>query len=506
MIRTRVFSTTATGVVALSAALLSLGAPVAAQTQAGDPSPVVISACAVPLIGTMYVIKQPGMPAKCFGPETGQFKHTALNWNVTGPAGAKGEKGDPGAQGEKGAAGDKGDAGLPGKDGEAGAAGVAGAAGAAGAAGQDGAVGAKGDPCASSEPACRGPQGERGQPGDVGPQGPAGTGSASGTSANTPNALVQRDANGGFEAGTIAFSKLRQTGDAGVALGPGSAAVASSFALGFATTASGTNSTAMGVGTTANGQYSTAMGNGTTASGQASTAMGLTTLASGKFSTAIGQATRATGDFSTSMGSGSTASGNFSLATGFVTTASGLVSTAMGAYASTNGKFGAFVYGDASNQDANAPVKATADNQFVVRAAGGVVFWTDPNASIGVTLAANASSWASVSDRNRKELFRPVDAEAVLRNATALWIPSWSYKDGDRARRYIGPTAQDFQAAFGLGTDTTIATQDMDGVTITAVQALGKRTERLKQENAALRAHVAELERRLARLEAAAKP
>jgi hypothetical protein len=35
---------------------------------------------------------------------------------------------------------------------------------------------------------------------------------------------------------------------------------------------------------------------------------------------------------------------------------------------------------------------------------------------------------------------------------------------------------------------------------------LGKRSERIQQENAALRVRVADLERRLARLEAAVKP
>jgi hypothetical protein len=140
----------------------------------------------------------------------------------------------------------------------------------------------------------------------------------------------------------------------------------------------------------------------------------------------------------------------------------------------------------------------------VVRASGGTYFFSNSEHTTGVRLLPGESSWREVSDRNRKEHFRPVDTEDVLRKLAALDIPSWNYKGTSASRRYIGPTAQDFHAAFGLGTDTTtISTQDIDGVTLAAVQALGKRTGRLQQENTALRAQVADLERRLARLEAA---
>jgi len=74
-----------------------------------------------------------------------------------------------------------------------------------------------------------------------------------------------------------------------------------STAMGGSTVASGTGSTAMGDETQATGDYSTAMGDQTTASGYDSTAMGFFTTASGSVSTALGEGTTASGEWSTAM-------------------------------------------------------------------------------------------------------------------------------------------------------------------------------------------------------------
>ena len=55
--------------------------------------------------------------------------------------------------------------------------------------------------------------------------------------------------------------------------------------------------------------------------------------------------------------------------------------------------------------------------------------------------------------------------------------------------------AQDFHDLFGLGTDTTIATLDMEGVTLAAVKAL-------QCENATLRDQLDRLMRRMDQMEA----
>ncbi len=83
----------------------------------------------------------------------------------------------------------------------------------------------------------------------------------------------------------------------------------------------------------------------------------------------------------------------------------------------------------------------------------------------------------------------------MLTKIAALPIQSWNYKSQAPAIRHMGPTAQDFYAAFGLGEgELTITTTDIDGVNLLAVQALEKRTAALQAENARLRERLTELE------------
>ena len=168
----------------------------------------------------------------------------------------------------------------------------------------------------------------------------------------------------------------------------------------------------------------------------------------------------------------------------------------MGTRASTNGHQGSFVHGDNST---GATVNVTLDNPFVVRAAGGTTFYSNSGLTAGVSLGSGAGAWASVSDRNRKHLFRTEDGESVLGKIAGMPIPSWTYKAQDTSIRHLGPMAQDFYAAFGLGQDTlTITTSDISGVNLLAIQALEARTRELAE----LRQRLAALETALARLEA----
>jgi endosialidase-like protein/trimeric autotransporter adhesin len=214
--------------------------------------------------------------------------------------------------------------------------------------------------------------------------------------------------------------------------------------------------------------------------GLSSVAMGIGTIASGGSATALGFGTIASGGSATALGSNTTASGNRS--------------TAIGSQASTNGQAGSFVYGDGSSQT---DVTSTAPNQFVVRAAGGTIFYSAGDLSAGVTLATGAGSWASVSDVRRKENFRDLDADTVLARIARMDVPEWNYKSQDSSVRHVGPTAQDFYAAFRLSaSDTTITTTDIDGIALLAIKALERRTAQVST----LEARVAELELRLSRL------
>lgn len=165
---------------------------------------------------------------------------------------------------------------------------------------------------------------------------------------------------------------------------------------------------------------------------------------------------------------------------------------------------GAFVWGD----DTTANLPSTNANSVTLRASGGYRFFSNAGATLGAQLAPNATAWAAISDRNAKENFAPIDTTEILDQVAQLPLTAWTYKADPEHRRYIGPVAQDFHAAFGLGNDTTISTLDADGVALASIQALAEEDRRQRTEDRgrqdqinALKSENAELMKRLDRLE-----
>ena len=248
---------------------------------------------------------------------------------------------------------------------------------------------------------------------------------------------------------------------------------------------------------------STAFGLHTVASGNMSVAIGDSTQATGIASMALGNRTIASGTAAFSAGESNTCSGRSCIALGINIVADGDFSTAIGRRVSSGTFDGSFIWGDNST---NTPSANTAGNQFMVRAAGGVRLRTSANLATGCDLPAGSGVFACTSDRNAKHDFRHVDAEDVLLRVTALPVESWRYRGEAGDVRHLGPTAQDFHAAFGLGPDTTsIGLLDIDGVNLLAIQALAERTEALarKQRDVdALQRRIDHLEATVARIEA----
>jgi hypothetical protein len=61
----------------------------------------------------------------------------------------------------------------------------------------------------------------------------------------------------------------------------------------------------------------------------------------------------------------------------------------------------------------------------------------------------------------------------VLERLADVPIQTWRYKGQDESITHMGPTAQDFYSAFGLGIDDRhIVTVDADGVALAAIQGL----------------------------------
>lgn len=216
--------------------------------------------------------------------------------------------------------------------------------------------------------------------------------------------------------------------------------------------------------------------------------------AGGVGAVSAGIRTNAGGIGSVALGYNTTASGIQALAVGAFAKATGDRSVAIGTSVSTNGMSGSFVFGDYAGN-----VQNDANNQMMMRFAGGYKLYSNAGASIGVILLANGNSWSAISDVNKKENFAPVNGEDFLQKISKMNLTSWNYKGQDpKQYRHYGPMAQDFYKAFGqdafgtVGTDTTINQADFDGVNLIAVQALIRRMEEMSVEIATIRAELAE--------------
>jgi len=100
-----------------------------------------------------------------------------------------------------------------------------------------------------------------------------------------------------------------------------------------------------------------------------------------------------------------------------------------------------------------------------------------------------------VSDRNLKRDVSPADERAVLEAVGRMPVSTWSYTTDGARVRHIGPMAQDFHSAFGVGvTDQAYDPVDAHGVELASIKALyaivqeqSARIDRLERENRALR-------------------
>ena len=252
-----------------------------------------------------------------------------------------------------------------------------------------------------------------------------------------------------------------------------------------------------GNATTASGFASFAFGDRNVATAVGTVALGASNQVTGTVGFSAGASNRCSGFACTAVGFTNTASGQGSVALGYRVTADANFAVALGYRASVNGFQGSFVWGDASTTDS---VEASANNQFSIRASGGVRLFTNTTLTTGVSLSAGGSSWNVVSDRNRKMDFLGVDGEDILARVRSVPVTTWRYRDeADRWTRHIGPMAQDWNRAFSFNRDPlTINMSDFDGVNFAAIQALEARTAELAEKTR----QVEDLQARVARLEA----
>jgi trimeric autotransporter adhesin len=226
----------------------------------------------------------------------------------------------------------------------------------------------------------------------------------------------------------------------------------------------------------------------------------------GRYNIASGsQATVGGGDSNSADGLSSTVPG------GFGNTASGEASFAAGQYAIAAAR--TFIW-NSYNTSNNLPTRT---DSFRVQAANGFDVAFGPNrdyfvafnaetagfiitTSTGAKLSAGGV-WTNNSDRAKRRDFSPINAQNaqdILRKVVSLPLSTWSYFAEDAKIRHIGPMAQDFWKAFGLGyDDKTMTDIDARGVTLAAIQGLDQIVKDRDVEIAQLKSRLAAIERRL---------
>ena len=256
---------------------------------------------------------------------------------------------------------------------------------------------------------------------------------------------------------------------------------------GYTNTASGHSSTVSGGYTNiANGGYSTVSGgsNNITNGNYTTVSGGYTNTVSDYYSTVSGGRNNIASGYSSTVSGGlfNTASGSYSTVVGGgYNTAASDYSIAMGHYANVKAAHpGTFLFADNATGTA---LDSLGSNEFMVRATGGVRFYTDSGLTAGMYMASGSSSWSAVSARATKENFEAIDPVDILNKVAAMPVETWNYKSQDSAIRHMGPMAEDFNDAFHVGDfEGRITAMDADGVALAAIQGLNLKLEAKQQK------------------------
>ncbi len=283
------------------------------------------------------------------------------------------------------------------------------------------------------------------------------------------------------------------------------------------------NSVTADFGTVSGGAVNTAAYGATVSGGTSNAATGeLSVVAGGGGNTASGEYAMASG------GSQNIASGQFSIVAGFSNTvgrtaatvaggseniANSPYSMVAGGLANTANGYNSFAAGEDADatddgsfvwcQQNSSSCKSAGANSFTVSVNGPIYFYDGPN-SQGCYLSTGSGSWTCSSDRNLKHNIVAIDSRSVLDRVAQMPISQWSMKADSAGRKHIGPMAQDFYAAFGLGdTDRYIAQGDAQGVALASIQGLYQMMHEKDEQIRQLEAQLQAVEERMARFEGA---
>ncbi len=269
----------------------------------------------------------------------------------------------------------------------------------------------------------------------------------------------------------------------------------------FATVGGGLGNAASGpASTVGGGQINVASGYSSVVGG------GISNIANG-FASAIGggSSNTANGTFSSIPGGyGNSADADYAFAAGFFAIADQMLCAVFGLWTAPTTPMTCIGQSNIFRIGANHGFSV---DYFSQRVDGGGTRWVYiGDVFAGRTLNAwndahltDAGVWVNgSSSASTKTDFAPIDAEEVLDRVVAMPVTTWRYRKGEDGVRHIGPMAEDFHAAFGVGYGPhTIADLDARGVAFAAIQGLNARLEQRigeqAREIAALRERLGEM-------------
>lgn len=165
-------------------------------------------------------------------------------------------------------------------------------------------------------------------------------------------------------------------------------------------------------------------------------------------------------------------------------------------------KVGAGVWGGSTS---GTGVKGTSNSGIGVygeSASGNSGYFQGGSGGGGICKYAGGAGWNCTSDRNLKENFQAVNPRVVLERLESMPVSRWNMIGDSSKTPHLGPVAQDFRAAFGLGdSDKTINTADAQGVALTAIKGLAEVVQEKDARIATLSSKLDSLEARLNTLE-----
>jgi hypothetical protein len=230
------------------------------------------------------------------------------------------------------------------------------------------------------------------------------------------------------------------------------------------------------------------------------------TVAGGSNNTASGQSSSVSGGFANCAGGNNSWAGGAGayVRPGTDPANACAAGSSLGTSGDADGDEGTFVWNDGAG---GSTMASTGPNRFIVRASGGVWFGTTtfPIIPSGQFIATSTGAhlttggtWTNASSRALKTAFESIDAGEILARVLALPLTRWQYRASPAEGVHLGPIAEDFHDAFGLGADgRAISTVDANGVALAAIQGLNAKVERAESareaELAALRAENAKL-------------